>query len=274
MIIYFLGGGIAHFLGADFYPLDFWLGIFWIISIHIAGYLLILNFSLPLSGLKKEEIKILLSHKKISILQLSMLFFSVSGVFIAILLKNNELTISIGTLFVLTVLGLLVLAIPPFSMAKKGYQEIALAIFQGCLIPAFGFFLLSNNFHRLLSLIVFPMTLLALAYYIALNFVTYAHDERISRKSFVRKLTWQRAVLAHHVLLFSAYLFFFLGYGRGLPIEILRILLLTLPMAGFQIFWLQRIVRGGRPLWPFFNVLAASVYCLSAYLITLSLWTQ
>jgi 1,4-dihydroxy-2-naphthoate octaprenyltransferase len=126
----------------------------------------------------------------------------------------------------------------------------------------------------MLFLIVFPMTLLALAFYIALNFSTFAYDQNIGRKSFVQIYTWQRAAPVHHVLLISAYLFFIFGFGMGIPISILWIILLTLPLAGFQIFWLNRITQGGRPLWSFFNVLSASVYGLSAYLVALTLWTH
>ena len=273
-LMYILGGGAAHYLGADFLPLEFWLGFIWVICVQIAGYLLLLNFSPVNKGLLDNEIENFFSKKKISILTLSLLLFSISGVFITFLLVNNKVTIYIGSLLVLTLLGLVALVIPPISLSKKGYQEIAIAIFQGCLLPAFSFLLLFGKFHRLLFLIAFPMTFLALAYCIAMNYSTFAMDERIGRVSFVRILTWQRATPVHHLLLISSYLFFLFGYSRGLPAEIFWIALLTMPFAGFQIFWLQRIVQGARPMWPFFNVLSASTLNLSAYLIAFTLWTH
>ena len=273
-LMYAVGGGVAHYFGADFLPLDFWLGLLWVLSVHIAGYLLILNFSQSTNGKKIVEKKILFSQKKISILQLSILFFSFSGVYLAILLVNQKVTIYIGALILLTILGLVVFAIPPFSLSKKGYQEIGLALFQGCLVPAFGFFILTSTFHRMLFLIVFPMTLLALAFYIALNFSTFAHDQKIGRKSFVQLFSWQRATPIHHGLSISGYLFFLFGYGLGIPLSILWMALITFPLAGFQIFWLQRIVSGGKPVWTFFNVLSASVYGLSAYLIAFTFWIR
>jgi len=175
------------------------------------------------------------------------------------------LIVGIACFFVMRALGELLLS-------KKGYQEIGLAIYQGCLIPAFGFYILASNYHRLLFLIVFPMTFLALAFYIALNFSTFAKDQKIGRKSFVQLLTWQCASPIHHVMIISGYLFFLFGYGLGIPVSIFRVVLLTIPLAGFQIFWLQRIVQGGKPMWDFFNVLSASVYGLSAYLIAFTLW--
>ncbi len=274
ILMYILGGGVAHYLGADFLSLDFWQGLMWVISVQIAGYLLLLNLNPSTNDLEKRKLTKFFSQKKISILTLSMLLFAVNGVFISILLVNNKVTIYIGILFALTLLGMVALVTPPFDLSKKGYQEIAMAIFQGCLIPAISFFLLFGKFHRMLLLIVFPMTLLALAYYIAINFSTFAQDERKGRMSFIRVITWQRAVPVHHILLISGYFFFFFSYGRGMPANIFWITLLTMPMAGFQIFWLQKIVHGARPVWSFFNLIAASVYNLSAYLIAFTLWTH
>jgi len=274
VLMYILGGGIAHYLGADVLSFEFWLGLLWVISVQIAGYLLLQNFSLNAKDSNKNLVTIFFNQKKISILTLSMLLFAVSGVYLAILIVNNRVTIYIGTLFALTLLGLIALVIPPFELASKGYQEIAIAIFQGCLIPAFSFFLLFGNSHRLLLLIVFPMTLIAIAYYIAMDYSTFALDESIGRMSFIRILTWQRATPIHHILLISSYLFFLFGYGLGAPSKIFFIALLTLPLAGFQIFWLQRIVQGAKPIWSFFNVLSGSVFNLTAYFIALTLWTQ
>jgi 1,4-dihydroxy-2-naphthoate octaprenyltransferase len=186
---------------------------------------------------------------------------------------NNKASVYIISLFILNVLGLVVLAAPPVSLAFKGYQELMLSIFQGCLIPAIGFFILRENFHRMLFLIAFPMTLHALALYLAWNFSTFAHDVTVGRMSLIRLISWQSAMPIHHILLLGAYLFFLLGYGRGLPIELIRIILLSIPLGGVLIFWMQKIKRGSRPIWPFYNVLTASVYGLSAYFMTLTLWT-
>jgi 1,4-dihydroxy-2-naphthoate octaprenyltransferase len=273
-LMYVLGGGIAHYLGADFRPIEFWVGLIWIICIHITGYLLIIYFHPPAYLLDDEEVKDWLRQKKALILQLSLFFLTTCGVVVILLLLANKLSMNIGIVFLLTIAGLVGVAIPPFNLALKGYQEITLAIYQGCLIPATGFFLSMNIYHRLLLLITFPMTCLALASYLAANFSTYARDQRTERKSFIRLLTWQKAVPVHHILLSCAYIFFLLGYGRGLPIELLWPALLTLPMAGLQIYWLHRISRGGTPVWPFFNALSASVYGLSAYLMAFTFWTR
>lgn len=271
-LMYFVGTGIAHYLGSNFKPVEFWLGLVWVITINISGYLLLLYFS-PRSDNSLDNEKIFLKFKKPMIMQLWILFLFLSCSILIIFVLNNIASLFIILLFILVILGQVGLAVPPLSLAAKGFQEIALSIFQGCLVPAIGFFLLVDNFHRLLFLIAFPMTFHALAVFLAWNFSSFAHDVKVARISLVRLLTWQIAIPIHQILLFGAYLFFVLGYWRGLPVELLRIALLTIPFAGFLIFWVQKIKRGGKPLWPFFNVLSASIYGLSAYLIALTLWT-
>jgi hypothetical protein len=50
--------------------------------------------------------------------------------------------------------------------------------------------------------------------------------------------------------------------------------LLTLPVAAYQIFMLNNIAAGAKPIWPALNVAAAAVFGLTAYLITLTLWLR
>ncbi|HBG74565.1 MAG: hypothetical protein A2X25_11070 [Chloroflexi bacterium GWB2_49_20] len=274
-LMYVLGTGIAQYLGADFKPLEFWIGLIWVLSIHISGYLLIIYFQPPPTyHLDNDELGDWTRQKKALILQVAFFLLTICGVVVVILLFSDKLSMNIGFIFLITIVGFVGLAIPPFNFAKKGYQEISLAIFQGCLIPATGFFLSINVYHKLLLLIAFPMTCLALSSYLAANFATYAQDQRIDRKSLVRMLTWQKAIPLHHFLLFCAYIFLLLGRGSVLPIGLLWPTLLTLPLAALQIYWLHRISRGGTPIWPFFYVLSASVYGLPAYLMAITFWTN
>lgn len=271
-IMFMLGGGVAQYLGAEYPPFLFWLGLVWQLSVHIAGFFLLQKFTLFSDEFSLLEIDILSIRYKISILLLSILFLSFTGVFWYFLYLYHKETIYLGALIVITLIGLVVYAVPPINISKKGFQEIGLAIFQGCLAPAFGFFILTNKFHKLLLLIVFPMTLLSLAYYISTNFSSYATDQKKGKSTFVQVSSWQRAAPIHHFLIISCYSFFILGFGFGLPFSILWVTLLTLPLAGLQIFWLNRIVNGGNPFWIFFNVLSASVYGISAYLLTYNFW--
>jgi len=272
ILMYALGGGIAHYLGALFLPFEFLMGLFWVISIQISGFLLTLRPD-PAKDKYIRNVNVEKIEKKTATnLQLSRLSLSFSGVYIAILLINNKISVYIGALIIITLLGLILYSIPPFYLSKRGYQEICLVLFQGCLVPAISFFILVNYYHRMLFLILFPMTLLALAYYIALNFSTFAHDQKIDRKTFVQRYTWQRSTPIHHILLISGYLFFLLGLGMGLPQKLIWVSFLTFPLAIYQIYWLIRITRGGRPLLHFFKILAASVYGLTAYLFALTLW--
>jgi hypothetical protein len=271
-IMFMLGGGVAHYFGAEYPTFLFWLGLGWQLSVHIAGFFLLQNFTQLSDEINHYEIYVRSSRLKISILFLSILFLSFTGIFWYFLYQYHKVTIYLAALIVITLIGLVVYAVPPINISKKGFQEIGLAIFQGCLAPGLGFFILTNKFHRLLLLIVFPLTLLSLAYYISTNFSSYATDLKRGKLSFVLVSSWRQAAPIHHLLITTCYSLFILGFGLGLPFSIFWVILLTLPLAGLQIFWLNRIIKGGNPFWIFFNVLTASVYGISAYLLAYNLW--
>jgi 1,4-dihydroxy-2-naphthoate octaprenyltransferase len=274
MIMYALGGGIAHYLGTIFKPLEFILGLIWIISIHIAGYLMILYF-IPQRGRNEEDLRFeWLKMNKVVVFQSGAFFLTACGIVVVTLVLTHKLNIFSSIIFVLTVISLVLAAVPPFCLAEKGYLEILLAIFQGCLIPATGFFLMLSTYHNLLGLITFPITCIGLAFFLAINFSTLASDMTTGRKSFLRLITWQKAIPIHHLLLVFPYILFGIEILRGFPFNLIGPVFLTIPFAIFQIYFLNKISLGGKPIWPLLNGLAATVYSFSAYLLAFSFWTR
>jgi 1,4-dihydroxy-2-naphthoate octaprenyltransferase len=273
-MMYVLGSGIAHYLGAEFKILQFLLGITWVMCIQIAGYILMIYFK-PTGNLADEaNLLQLFKNKPKLLLPIVSLFFITAAVVVVILLINQQFTINLGIILMMIVLGLVFYVMPPFMLAFNGYREVFLAIFQGGFVPILGFLVQSNVYHRLLLLITFPITLIALATHLAMSFSTYAADLNLEQKTFLRLFSWQRTIILHHVLLITAYAFFALGLIQGIPTALLGPALLTMPIAGLQIFWLHRISQGGKTIWPFFRVLAASVFGLSAYLLAFTFWTH
>jgi 1,4-dihydroxy-2-naphthoate octaprenyltransferase len=165
-------------------------------------------------------------------------------------------------------------ALPPTRLADSGYGELVLAIVLATLLPAIAFLLQADEFHRLLPLTAFPLTLMALAYFLIADFPTFAADQKLGRHTLLTRLTWQRAVPIHHVLVLAAFLLFAATPLVGVPWALVWPVFLTLPFAAAQVVWLQRIANGGRTLWNFFIPLAASVFGLTVYLLALTFWIR
>jgi 1,4-dihydroxy-2-naphthoate octaprenyltransferase len=206
-MMYVLGSGIAHYLGAEFKILQFLLGITWVMCIQIAGYILMIYFK-PTGNLADEaNLLQLFKNKPKLLLPIVSLFFITAAVVVVILLINQQFTINLGIILMMIVLGLVFYVMPPFMLAFNGYREVFLAIFQGGFVPILGFLVQSNVYHRLLLLITFPITLIALATHLAMSFSTYAADLNLEQKTFLRLFSWQRTIILHHVLLITAYAF-------------------------------------------------------------------
>ena len=273
-IMYFLGGGLAHYLGAKFQPVEFFLGLLWIVCLHFSGFLLMTYFSSSKYLIEDEEVNEWFDKNRKIFLQLAYLTLTICGFVVVYFIIRRNISIFLGTILLLTIFGLVGLIISPFNLANKGYLEIMLAIFQGSLIPATSFFILTNDYHNLLLFITFPMTCLAIASFLAYNFSTFARDQIIGRKTLLRSLTWQRGIPIHNLLLIVVYGFYISGFILRFPPRFIWPALLTFPLACLQIFWLFRISQGGRPIWGFFNALITSVYGLSAYFIAFTFWIR
>ena len=173
---------------------------------------------------------------------------------------------------ILIFLFMVAYAIPPTRLSESGFGELVLAIYFATLIPALSFLLQTDGYHRLLPMSTFPLTLLALAYLLLLDFPTFASDQKMERRTLLTRLTWQRAIPIHHLLVLTAFLLFAAAPILGFPWGVFWPVFLALPFAGFQIFWLQRIANGGRTLWGFITNLGAAVFGLTVYLLTFTFW--
>jgi hypothetical protein len=85
---------------------------------------------------------------------------------------------------------------------------------------------------------------------------------------------WQRAVPLHHGLILGAYALFASALFFGLAWGLVWPALLTLPFAILQIFWMQNISQGAKPIWTLVTVNALAVFGLTAYLLTFAFWLR
>jgi len=273
-VTYTLGAGISRYLG---YPLNiavFGTGLLALLSLQGSAFFLAEYFRLPLAPLAKNESPRQREKFQVILLQVSFAALTLSFVAILTMLLTRTISIFPGILYGLTFFALVAYATPPVRLAANGYGEVVFAIFLGSCVPAFAFLLQSGAFHHLLFFVTFPLTLLALAFLLVLNFPTFAADLKSARLTLLTRLTWQRAVPVHHLLVLLAYLFFSLAPLLNIPWGLIWPVFLALPFAAVQIFWLQRIANGGLPLWNFLSALSTATFGLSAYFLAMTFWIR
>ena len=265
---------MAHYLGRRVLPASFGLGLLIVLTILSAAFLFAEYFRLPSMSLDQGETLLQRERFRILLLQVSYAELTLSAVALLTMLLTHSLNPSVDILLVLAFLFLLAYAVPPMRISETGYGELVLAVTLGTLAPALAFLLQFGQFHRLLSLTTFPLTLLVMAYLLVCNFPSFAKDQKLGRKSLLSRLTWQRAVPIHHFLVLSAFLLYSAAPFMKYPSSLVWPVFLGLPFAVLQIFWLQNIANGGRTLWPFFTALASATIGLTTYLLALTFWIR
>lgn len=274
LLTYGLGLGLARYFGVSLQPAPQFLGGFIVLFLLAASSLLTEYFRPFHEPLVVGENRRERADLRVLLLSVSLVLLGVAVLLVFLLQRGGFLRLDTFLLLAGLLLLALANAVPPVRLINRGLGELSLAVLIASLTPTFAFLLQAGSLHRLLTLFTFPLFFLALAYFLALNFPTYADDLKYERHTLLARLDWQRAVPIHNALLLLAYLFLAATPFLGMPFGLVWPAFLTLPLAAWQIFTLRGIAEGSKPLWPLFLTLATAVFGLTAYLLTLTFWLR
>jgi len=280
-LTYSLGASLADYLGTPFLANSFWLGLIVVLLAQASMSLLPEVFRLDAEPLLENETRIQRQTLRNNTLYVSVTFLTVIAVIAYLLFTNNQLPPSSlrqgsGQAFLFLLLSFLITltySIPPFRFVNRGLGEFLLAAHLAYVIPSIAYTLQTGDTHRFLSLTV-PLTFLAFAYFIVMNFPTFATDRKLNRITFLTRLGWERVVPLHHIFVLSAYLLFLTSPAFGLSLSLLWPAFLTFPFAIFQIFQLRNISLGLPPNWTLLTATALAVFGLTTYFLTLTFWLR
>jgi len=273
-LTYVLGAGIARYLGISQNVIVFWLGLGGIALAQLSMSLLaeaLRPVEQPSENNENRPERVQLRN---AALLVSVGALAAAGV-IAFLLNQEGALSPVAMLFLgLSLLAVLAYAVPPLRLVDAGLGEFTLAVHIAMIAPALGFVLQEGVYHRLVGIVSFPLTLLALAYFLILDFPTFAADEKYDRRTLLRSVGLQRAISLHHGLILGAYLLLVSALFFGLAWGLIWPSFLTLPFAILQIFWVRNISNGAKPIWNLLTVNALAVFGLTAYLLTFAFWLR
>ena len=273
-LTYLLGSSIPAYLGKSFSALTFWLGLIGVLLAQLSMSLLADVFRPHNEPLIENETPKQKETLRNNLLYVSYGLLTVNAVLAFLLYINNSLVLE-SSLFLLSSLVTVILyAVHPFRLIDRGFGELALAAHIAYIIPSIGFLLQAKENHRLLIILVIPLTALALAYFLILNFTSFTTDQKYQRTTLLRSLTWERAVPFHHSLIVFAYGIFAAVPLLGYSFSLIWPAFLTLPFAILQIIHLRHISIGGKPNWIFLTTTALAVFGLTTYFITLTFWLR
>lgn len=271
-LTYLLGAGISTYLGKDIQLVPLILGFAIVIFAQISMSFLREVFRPHNEPLIKGETPQQKETLRNNLLYISIgLIGAVAGITYTL---HLNFTLALPTILFLLFLIIFVFlySIPPFHLANRGFGELILAVQIAYIVPSIAFLLQSDEIPRLLTALLIPLTSLALAYFLILNFTTFQDDQKYDRGTLLRRLTCERAVPLHHGLLAFAYIAFALALPFGFALNIIAPAFLTLPFAIFQIFQLRAIANGNPPNWKLLTSTALMVFGLTAYFLVFTFW--
>ena len=273
-LTYLLGLGMARYLGKSTGIAITLTGWALVLLVLAASGLLNVYFLPSTEPLVENETPRRRAELRPILMVIAAGLLTVAAFMVILLGWQGALGIDVTFLLIFFTLLCISTAVPPLRLTGRGYGEIAGALLLAGVIPALSFILQTGAFNRLLNVVTFPLFMLGLASLLALDFPTFADDIKFERRTFLIRLGWQRAIPLHNVLIAAAYLLFASAPFFGFPFSLLWPSLLTIPLAGYQIFMLRNIGDGARPLWNAFTINAIAIFGLTAYLLALTFWLR
>jgi 1,4-dihydroxy-2-naphthoate octaprenyltransferase len=270
-LTYLLGTSIPAYLGVPFHGTPFILGFIIVLFAQLSMNFLSETFRPHNEPLVENESPAKIETLRNNLLYVSIGLISASITLTYLLFTNYQIQL---IPFFLLLLTTILYSTPPFRFINRGFGELTLAVQIAYIIPSIGFVLQANETHRLLTILIIPLTALGLAYFLILNFPTFADDEKYQRGTMLRLFTWQRAVPIHHSLIVFAYFIFALAPLFGFSFNLIWPAFLTLPFAIFQIIQVRAIANGNAPNWRLLTSTALIVFGLTTYFLTLTFWLR
>ena len=273
-LTYTLGVAIADYLGVSVSASTFALGLGGIALAHVSMNLLAEVFRPVNEPILPEQFGAERVYLRDRLLVIAIGLLAIAAGLAYLLFLSDRLTTSALILLALSLLIVSAYAVPPLNLARRGFGELLLAAHIGYVAPSLGFVLQAGDFHRLLPIVALPVTFLALAYFLVLDFPSFANDLKYERLTLLTRLGWQRAAPLHHGLVLAAFALLLAAPIFGVTLALIWPVFLAIPFAILQMILLRNIADGARPLWRPLTSLAAALLALTIYLLTFAFFLR
>lgn len=283
-LLYVLGTGIAHYLSGQVNWTSFIYGFAWVVLLMLGFQYLNEYFdamlpnhdptwrNTPFSGGSGAIGDDRLSRPVA--LWAGLTCLTIAASLTVLIVKNMQLGVMGGLILGSIVLGELLLVVPPVRLVASGYGEIIMSVIVVGFIPALAIILQGHDYHKLLFMVAFPLTILHLSMLMALEFPDYAADLKRGKRPIIVRIGWQLGMLWHNVLVLGSFVIIGIAIAFGLPLRLAWPVFLVLPVGLFQIWMMNRIGDGAKPNWNLLVLIALSTFGLTAYILTFAFWTH
>ena len=279
LLTYFLGIGIAHYLGFTQNVETLWNGLILVISFHTGSIFLGKYFEMyflhnasssthehghPSSVQEEKYLQFLFLLIGIAFLAVCMI--PLFELFFASILKISNFILIVLTFFIICVVEIF-----PNQLSNVGLLEFLQALFHANLIPSIAFLLQTNSVHRLLFLLTFPLFFLFLALFIVFNLPNATRNNETKSRSLSSRIGPILFLRVHNLLILVSYLVLLSGSILDLPWKLIWPVLMTLPIGLIQIWQVDQVLKGHKPRFNLLTLVAIATAGSATYFMMLSL---
>jgi 1,4-dihydroxy-2-naphthoate octaprenyltransferase len=281
-VLYALGAGIAHYLGAMIDWQSYILGQVWMTLLQLSTQYLDEYFNTAADQANPNRTFLTggsgaLGEGKLPrrvALMAALTCLAVLASITVIVIAKLYLPPEAYLIMVLAFLGAFFYSVPPVKLDASGYGELVATILVAYLVPAFAFLLQTGELHRLIAMSAFPLAAAHLSMLLAFELPDYATDLKFQKHTLLIRLGWQNGMVLHNILILSAFLLIVLARIFGYPKFAMLAGLLPLPLGLFQIWQIRSIAGGARPNWNVLTIGAGALFTSMAYLLGFAFWTN
>lgn len=279
LVLYLAGAGLARYLGARLDFTVFGLGLSWLLCLYLGVFLLGdyfgISFEAPIlparstGGSSESQDQ---SSSSSLLLFGALALLSAAGVLTILMRFSGEITPAVAVVLAGCFGCSTIVVMPGLKIKYSGIGEFIIPICLVVFPPALSFLTQYGEFHRFLSLSIFPLFPLHLALILTLRLRSYPEDYRLDRKTIMVRLGWVKGIFLHNLLLLSAFFLFGAAMLFGMPMRLIGPVFLALIPAGYLI-WIYSGLEGGAPVrWSLIIFLTLIVFFLPIYMITFTAW--
>ncbi|RCK74367.1 MAG: hypothetical protein ANABAC_2569 [Anaerolineae bacterium] len=269
--LYFLGLGIAKYLGATILWERVWIGIFWMVCLQFGGIFLLRSTSKALTSENNGRPP---ESPFSSDFILAIAAFASLASLTVLMIASRLFTLEVLLVTLLAVLATFVTARTIRIADIDRFREVVLSLGMAVLVPWFAFVLQTGEFHRFLPIVTLPVLALRMTMILSYQLSTYAHDLNTKNPTLMVRIGWQNGMTLHNLLILFAFVLIAFGNVVGMPLSIGLPPMAAFVVGSWQIWSMRRIAQGVKPNWRGLVWGGAALYGMVIYLYAYSFWIR
>lgn len=265
-LLYFLGAGIARYLGYVIHWNLLFLGLIWIYSLQVSATLLrsvrLQRNNYFTKGANNDDAQ-----------RIRFLAAATGLAFLA----TFTLIIYSQHLFSITIFGSIFTIIIFYTLLDAKYDfliKLIETVFLTYVIPLLSFTIQSGKIHPLIVLNAFHLTFIFLSSITLEELSIYTNSNGRNQNSLVKYFGFRRGILFHNICVVFTYFSCALLLFWGLPYMIYLPIFFTIPISVYYLWKMNKIFDGEEPKWFRMKVIHTVLFFSILYLPLYGYWTR